>query len=1293
MKRILLRSVSWGWWLLSGALVLAAVGVSVLRLLAPLASEYHGILERWASQELGQGVSIGAIHTEWQGLAPRFRITDLRLYGDAQDPGEALIDSAYIVPDWIGSLLALRPRLKALSILGSEFTVVRERSGEVLLRGVSLHSGKDWRVTLRRLVESQQGITVNLLQSRVRWIDEMTGVDYRFSRVAISASSRDGVYRLSVRAALPQAAGGHLHMVVHFRGDLGEPMGWDGRVYAQVEGLQAGAFSEYRVLEGLGVQDATIGFRAWSDWRLGRPSRLVGRLRVESVTLKPARGTGPQGPDRVDRAAVDVRWLRHGPGWSLSLGDLTVEAGGRHWRVDVAGLEYRIASDGTRLYRGVSSSLPLGELLPLAARHPWWGDLPQRVQGWALEGELKDLLAVVEVGRDGIQGFGVSARFTDLGLSGGRDRLSFMGLDGQLSLDQSSGELVLEARDAAVDYSTWFPEGLYIERLDGRLHWEHTEQGQLLIRADGLSLDNEDMALQGEGELRLGQGSPYVDLGLRMDRGDGARLRRYLPKAVLPPKVYDWLIRSIRQGRITRGGLVFRGHIADFPFTEGEGLLEVDAQVEDGVLSLRPGVPELTGIHVQLGFHNASMELTGGEARLGRLALQDTRVRIDDLKKAALKVRTRVRGPLADMARAAAGLYPAGAGRVVATGLEVQGPAELSLDLDLPLSRRSPVSAGVRGRVRFQDATLALPDYALRLEALNGTLGFAPEGLSGQAIHGRWRAHPIEIDLDPRQDASTRVRLQGRLDVKTLLRGVDSPVVARITGQSEWYAQLHLPAFARQGVDRPVRVSLRSNLIGTAVDLPAPLGKPADRHRPFKLSAEIIQGGLGPITVAYGDGASAALQLVHTGQRWSVGRGELRFNRGAASLPDRGFRITGSLARLSLSEWRPWYSAFTQQGPARRRRPAGDLPLDAIDIRLGELEWAGHRIRDIRLAAHRSGRVWSVDTQCSLMEGVLRIPVSFQSGLPLSMDLSYLRIQTGQGGDGRAEIDPRTLPSLRVSSKVLEIDGRRFSDLRLETTRLPGGMQIHALRLSAPSFQAQANGLWRVANNGLQQTYLHGSMKSDDLGDALQWLGLGGEIEAGKADIRMDLRWSGAPYRVAEYRGLHGRVEVAIRKGRIKDVETGAGRLIGLLNLGALSRRLSLDFSDLFKKGFVFDSIQGTLIVDGPNLYTSDLVMRGPAAVIEVSGRTGLKAKDYDQEVDVVPQLGGGATVAGALLGGPVVGAAVFVADRLLKGVGSDMGNVTRLRYAVTGTWQDPVIVLIRQAGQAVGAGLDEDYE
>ena len=71
-----------------------------------------------------------------------------------------------------------------------------------------------------------------------------------------------------------------------------------------------------------------------------------------------------------------------------------------------------------------------------------------------------------------------------------------------------------------------------------------------------------------------------------------------------------------------------------------------------------------------------------------------------------------------------------------------------------------------------------------------------------------------------------------------------------------------------------------------------------------------------------------------------------------------------------------------------------------------------------------------------------------------------------------------------------------------------------------------------------------------------------------------------------------------------------------------------------------------------------------------MSGRTGLVAQDYDQKVVVTPRVSGSIPVAGALAGGPVVGAALLVAQQL---VGKEVDRMTRYQYAVTGNWDDPV--------------------
>ena len=53
-----------------------------------------------------------------------------------------------------------------------------------------------------------------------------------------------------------------------------------------------------------------------------------------------------------------------------------------------------------------------------------------------------------------------------------------------------------------------------------------------------------------------------------------------------------------------------------------------------------------------------------------------------------------------------------------------------------------------------------------------------------------------------------------------------------LQGRSEWNVAVALPAHADTASARPSRVVLESNLIGTAIRMPAPLGKPASEALP-----------------------------------------------------------------------------------------------------------------------------------------------------------------------------------------------------------------------------------------------------------------------------------------------------------------------------------------------------------------------------------------------------------------------------------------------------------------------------
>jgi len=125
------------------------------------------------------------------------------------------------------------------------------------------------------------------------------------------------------------------------------------------------------------------------------------------------------------------------------------------------------------------------------------------------------------------------------------------------------------------------------------------------------------------------------------------------------------------------------------------------------------------------------------------------------------------------------------------------------------------------------------------------------------------------------------------------------------------------------------------------------------------------------------------------------------------------------------------------------------------------------------------------------------------------------------------------------------------------------------------------------------------------------------------------------------------------------------------MSLAHLKRRLALDFNDLTGEGLSFDTLRGTWRLANGDAYTDNLTLRGSAAEIGIAGHTNLRDRTYDQTAVVTGQLGASLGVAGALAGGPVVGAALLLFSQVFK---EPLQGVTRGYYRITGSWDDPQV-------------------
>ena len=182
-------------------------------------------------------------------------------------------------------------------------------------------------------------------------------------------------------------------------------------------------------------------------------------------------------------------------------------------------------------------------------------------------------------------------------------------------------------------------------------------------------------------------------------------------------------------------------------------------------------------------------------------------------------------------------------------------------------------------------------------------------------------------------------------------------------------------------------------------------------------------------------------------------------------------------------------------------------------------------------------------------------------------------------------------------------------------------------------------------------------------------------LEANRSSFSLDGRWKGSPYDF-EFANIEGTLNFILREGRLLDLEPGTSRLFGLMSLQALPRRLSLDFNDLFRKGLFFDFIDGEFLLQRGTAMTENMVLSGPSVLVEVSGKTNLKEKTYDQKAFVTPKLSDSIPIASALLGpvGLGAGAAYYLSQKVFKSIPGRVDEILKKGYLIQGDWDNPIV-------------------
>lgn len=1186
----------------------------------------------------------------WRGLNPVARAGVVRFPG-----GSAIAVEAEI--DLLESLFRGVPVARRLRADAVEVTLVRDSSGRFFIPGLELGDAGafDWRSALRHSDDLLIPATL---------IVTSAGEEVTRASIIARAYNRFGQHRAALSVAptpaTPQIGGASV----------------DGLLVAQLEEQRSlaallGLAEPVRHLRLRGAE-VSIDDRLSALYDLSgvRLTRLVGYWSNSGGWA----GSGPRadGASQVSSSVdddeplgggvfeLDVDEMRYG-------GDLVPAARARLLArqqaggvVDFAATELDLFGVALPSWRGqwrsdsgqIIATTETLELGPLLAGLAESFSGAERLSRWLRELGLSGRVQDVQVGwRDGLrfrlQTDGASSR-------GYRGVPLVAGASATITGTTRSIHVALDGQDAAIAFPELFSVEWPLKRLSGDLRF-HFEPGYMGIRGDNVEAETEFGTIWGNLSIARPSDDPYeegVALLLHTGHVPYAATKDFLSHR-LDEGVRQWLLSNVQAGDAERVAIGFQGRFNPRD-RRVDSRLELGADLIGATVTYHPDWPVLVDARARLEQTGAGTRVNtpGVESdygRIGRASLfiprGDPRAMIDaDATMDAQALLRFVRDtPLADW-------LP-----VVDETWRGRGPVDVSTALVVPLDDSGEVEAELFLRPR--NADLYLDGFRLAFTELDGAVRYQhPFRLTAQGLTASLFGQPARVSARS-EPGAIQLQVDGLVSPADVYRVLDIAEMGFGEGYSAFTGVLSVPV-ERPG--EPVSLALRSQLDGTALTLPEPLGK--DSAVPRSLRAEIVFASDGErVELNLGEGLLGGwLKRGDSGWIGALGVNAQPDAHGVDSVA-----VNGVVERVTVEEW----LAIGGAG-------AGEAGIDwsvhgllAKELAVGDLVFADAVI-DSRSDAE--GRVFAIGSETLAAD--IRVP---DTG-PLNIVVSHLRLVSEPEADGEAS-DPLTpetlsgLPDADVQLASVWLDDVDLGRWSFELRNTDDGVSFGPL-------DASYNGLAIVAEEvawirSTHRTEVRGEVSGGNLAQILPRFDYAPSVESEAVELDVDLGWPGSPLNFDLAR-LTGSLDAVVTTGRFVEVDNGQGamRIFSLLNFSNVAKRMAFDFSDVFGRGVRFNTLSAPATLDDGLLrFDDEMVVDGTGSLFRVAGQVDLGSGKMDAEMIVTLPVSSSLPWYGIYLAAanPLAAAGVLIGQQILR---RPLEQVSSAKYRLGGTLDEPVV-------------------
>jgi uncharacterized protein YhdP len=1313
------------------AAVLIASGIIVLRYwLFPVIEQYHDRITSTLSYAIGNPVTIGKIQGDWQGFLPYLKITDLRILDDQGQPALVLqhINGSL---SWM-SLFTAKLRLASLEIDSPELLIHRDAHGKLFIGNLEIskqgrnNDFADW-------VLQQSNMVVR--NARIIWVDEqrdapplvLQHVNLRFDRLFSK-------HRFALRAIPPGELATPLDVRGEFYGDsFGNFATWRGRLFTQLDYTDVTAWRPWLDLPSQ-FSRGRGAVRGWFGVTDGRVTQVTADLDLKDVVTR-------LGEDVPEMSMLKVQgrasWQEISGGFEVSTRHLMMRLqNGLEFQPTDFFFRSLYAHDSQRASGEIrANSLQLESLARLAKFLPIKADLRARMDAYEPRGTVSNLEAQWQGPPEKPDNYRLKGHFDNLAVNQVGKMPGFSRLTVDLDGSDSSGKFSINSRGLAVDAPGVLREPLSFTTFIGQGGWRH-EDRELSIDVDNIAVANDDLAGNLFGSYRTQAGTLGVlDMTGKLTRGNIRRAARYTPLIALDKAGNDWLADALQAGTTGDFRIRIKGNLSDFPLDGTKDVLfEIGGHAKNAVMEFDKNWPRIENITGEFLIRGNRLEVDSPSATILDTRLHNVMVVLPDMmsKDLTLEINGEAMGAsnsfLEFIQKSPVRGYIDG----FTDGISARGNGHLNLFARIPLKGDKPVE--VSGKYKIQDNNISLGEGVPLLRNTRGDLTFTEAGMHAKDVSAEILGGPASINVQSVEGGAVHATLKGHSNVDILRKKEPYPLLNYLHGSTAWDADVRV-------VKKTAWININSNLQGISSSLPQPFTKHADEVMTFhlennpvmilpkravpakpcpkpcpKVEATVAEGQ-DVITARLGNIFSARLSRHDKNGVMAVKSGIVNFGADDKLLESKrsknilrgksGVWVVGRLPLLSLQGWEGLTSGTPRESAeklsAGQPKEAGNvsvLPIARVNLKINKLTGYGLGIGDLHIDASRRGDGLAAQLSSSALNGeVVWEPHGYETGSLFRARLSNLQamseeqpMQTIEPGkqalpeksenlvkESLPQMNPGNLPALDISIENLQLKGKQIGHFELVGHPSGTDWRMRRLNINNPDGSLVGDGIWSEADGELK-SQVNLALEISDAGMVLGRSGYPNTVKGGSGRLTANLSWVGSPDEF-NYATLNGTLKLDAAKGQFLKMDPGGGKLLSILSMQALPKHLTLDFNDVFSKGFQFDNIIGEAAIHDGVMDTQEFHVYGSAAKVALKGSVDLNQETQNLNVKVFPAIGDSVALLAVFAINPAAGIAGLITSKLLD---NPLDKLVSYEYNVSGTWSDPKVVKV--AGTAAKA-------